>query len=210
MVDNGTVACVARTRIIDRASIIRVALQIADESGLHSVTLQAVAHRLGVTAMSLYGHIDNKAALLDGVVEELLAEFELPDQNLPWRERLSLIGRAARDSAHRHPDVFPLLLNRAAATPGAHRVRQAVYGALRDAGLADDHVDRAERLLTTMIVGFATSEVSGRFTQSQADVEADYVYLERLLTRMIAVETGESQDTESQRADAGPSEAPPA
>jgi AcrR family transcriptional regulator len=178
---------VARTRIIDRASIIRVALQIADESGLQSVTLQAVAKRLGVTAMSLYGHIDNKAALLDGVVEELLAEFALPDADLPWRERLSRIGRAARDSARRHPDVFPLLLNRAAATPGAHRVREAVHAALRDAGLTGDDVYRAERLLTTMIVGFATSEVSGRFTQSAADVEADYVYLERLLTRMIAI-----------------------
>ena len=96
-VGNGIVCYVGRSRIINRASIIRAALQIADETGLHSLTLAAVARRLGVTAMSLYGHIDNKAALLDGIVEELLAEFALPDEDLPWRERLSLIGRAARD-----------------------------------------------------------------------------------------------------------------
>jgi Tetracyclin repressor-like, C-terminal domain len=117
----------------------------------------------------------------------LLAEFELPDEQLPWRDRLAAIGRAARASAHRHPDVFPLLLQRSAATPGAHRVRRAVGSALADAGLPADEVDRAERLLTTVLVGFATSEVSGRFAQAAVDVDGDYAYLEELLEQLIGL-----------------------
>ncbi|MGW1993291.1 TetR/AcrR family transcriptional regulator [Embleya sp. NPDC001921] len=178
-----------RPRTIDRSAILRVSLELADEQGLQAVTLQAVARRLGVTAMSLYGHIANKAALLDGIVEELLSEFPLPDAELPWDERLARIGRAARDSARRHPDVFPLLLTRSAATPGAHRVRQAVFAALLDAGLSITEVNRAERLLSTMVVGFATSEVSGRFGQSAADIEADYAYLEETLRKLITSTT---------------------
>jgi AcrR family transcriptional regulator len=173
--------------MIDRAAIVRASLELAEERGLPAVTLTAVAQRLGVTPMSLYGHIESKAALLDHLVEALLAEFPLPDLELPWYERLSLIGRAARESAKRHPGVFPLLLTRSAATPGSHRVRQAVFSALLDAGLSVAEVNRVERLLTTMIVGFATSEVSGRFGQSEEDIEADYRYLEKMLTTFITL-----------------------
>jgi AcrR family transcriptional regulator len=173
--------------MIDRAAIVLASLELADELGLPAVTLNAVAQRLGVTPMSLYGHIESKAALLDHLVEALLAEFPLPDLELPWYERLALIGRAARASAKRHPGVFPLLLTRSAATPGSHRVRQAVFSALLDAGLSVAEVNRAERLLTTMIVGFATGEVSGRFGQSEEDIEADYAYLEKMLTMFVTL-----------------------
>jgi AcrR family transcriptional regulator len=185
---------VGRPPIIDRAAVVRASLELADEQGLPAVTLSAVARRLGVTPMSLYGHIENKAALLDHLVEALLAEFPLPDLALPWHERLALIGRAARASAKRHPGVFPLLLTRSAATAGSHRVRQAVFSALLEAGLSVAEVNRVERLLTTMIVGFATSEVSGRFGQSEEDIEADYVYLEKTLTTFITVAARQSGD----------------
>lgn len=183
--DSGKLSNMGRPRTINRSAILQAAIDLADEKGLQSVTLKAVAGRLGVTAMSLYGYIDNKAALLDGIVEKLLSEFPLPDADLPWHERLSQIGRAARASARRHPDVFPLLLTRSAGTPGSQRVRQEVFSALLDAGLSINDVNRAERLLTTTIVGFAISEVSGRFGQSAATIEADYVFLEEILRNLI-------------------------
>src|SRR5262245_54088213 len=134
---------------IDRTVILRASLDLADERGLAGVTMQAVADRLGVTPMALYRHIANKADLLDAVQESLLTEFALPDERLPWRERLAAVARAARESAKRHPDVFPLLLQRAANTPGGQRVRNAVSKALRDAGVPEDQVARSERLLST-------------------------------------------------------------
>src|SRR5574342_1381649 len=88
---------------IGRQVILRASLDLADERGLAAVTMQAVADRLGVTPMALYRHIKDKADLLDAVVESLLLEFVLPDPRLPWRERLSAVARAARESARRHP-----------------------------------------------------------------------------------------------------------
>jgi len=177
-----------RPQLIDRAKVLKASLELADEKGLQAVSIHEVARRLGVAPMTLYGHVENKSALLDGLVEELLSEFPLPDPGLPWNERLALIGQAARQSARRHPEVFPLLLSRSAATPGAHRVRQAVFSALLDAGLSVAQVGRAERLLTTLIVGFATSEASGRFRQSIEEIDEDYAYLEELVTRAITLE----------------------
>ena len=171
---------------IGRSVILRASLDVADERGLAAVTMQAVADRLGVTPMALYRHVAHKADLLDGVVESLLAEFQLPDPRLPWRRRLEAIARAARDSARRHPDVFPLLLQRRASTPIARQVPDAIYAALRDAGMREAELPRAERLLSTFVMGFAVSEVSGRFRARAADVEADFAYVQDLVFGFIA------------------------
>jgi AcrR family transcriptional regulator len=174
-----------RRALIDRSVILRASLDLADERGLAAVTMAAVADRLGVTPMALYRHIANKADLLDAIVESLLLEIKVPDARLPWRQRLAAVARAARDSARRHPDVFPLLLQRAANTPGGRRVRDAVCAALRDAGLPDDQVLRVERLLSTFVMGFAVSEASGRFATRAVEVEADFNYLQNLVFDFI-------------------------
>ena len=68
---------------ISRAAIVSASLTIADERGLSGLTMQAVAERLGVTPMALYRHVDDKADLLDSVVEALLTELPLPRAELP-------------------------------------------------------------------------------------------------------------------------------
>jgi AcrR family transcriptional regulator len=176
---------VGRRARIDRSVILRASLDLADERGLAAVTMLAVAERLGVTPMALYRHIANKADLLDAVVESLLLEIPLPDARLPWRQRLATVAQAARASARRHPDVFPLLLQRAANTPGGRRVREAVCAALRDAGVPEAQVLRVERLLSTFVMGFAVSEASGRFAGRSADVEADFTYVQDLIFDFI-------------------------
>jgi hypothetical protein len=112
-------------------------------------------------------------------------KIKVPDARLPWRQRLAAVARAARDSARRHPDVFPLLLQRAASTPGGRRVRDAICAALRDAGVPDDQVLRLERLLSTFVMGFAVSEASGRFATRAVEVEADFNYMQNLVFEFI-------------------------
>jgi AcrR family transcriptional regulator len=176
----------ARPAQIDRAAVLTASLAIADEHGLAAVTMAAVARRLDVTAMALYRHVANKADLLDGLVEGLLTEFALPDQDLSWDERLAAIGTAIRASARRHPDVFALLLSRPANTPAARGARDVVYDALRAAGLPADEVPRAERLISTMVLGFALSESSGRFAgRRDAEIDADYAVLEDVIRAFV-------------------------
>jgi AcrR family transcriptional regulator len=192
---------VGRRARIDRSVILRASLDVADERGLTAVTMQAVADRLGVTPMALYRHVAHKADLLDGLVESLLVEFQLPDPRLSWRDRLSEIARAARDSARRHPDVFPLLLQRRASTPAARRVPDAICGALRDAGMPEALVPRTERLLSTFVMGFAVGEASGRFRARAAEVDADFTYLQNLVFQLIdqAYEGGKTAHAQAGR-----------
>ncbi len=146
-----------------RQEILDTALALADAGGLSAVTMRAIAHRLGVTAMALYPHVKSKDDLLDGLVGRLLAEIALPDQALPWRDRLRAMAQQTRDVARRHPAVVPLLYTRPAITPDGLRVVDAIYAALLDAGVPPAQVARLERMISTLVLGYAVSEVGGRF-----------------------------------------------
>lgn len=177
---------VGRPAQIDRAAVISASLAIADERGLGAVTMAAVADRLGVTPMALYRHVTNKADLLDGVVESLLTEFELPSPDLPWRERLSATVRSVRTVAKRHPDVFALLLELPANTAVARNMREGMHVWLREVGVAEEWVASAERLLTTLIFGYAVSEATGRFRgHSKAELDRDYACIEAVVERFL-------------------------
>ena len=146
-----------------RQEILDAALALADEDGLDAVSMRAVAQRVGVTAMALYPHFSSKDALLDGLVGRILADLALPDPAGPWPERLSGLAHAVRELARRHPAVVPLLFSRPAVTPDAVRVVDAIYQALLDAGVPPGQVARLERMLSTFVLGYAVSEVGGRF-----------------------------------------------
>jgi AcrR family transcriptional regulator len=159
---------------------------MADEQGIGALTMAGLAERLGVTGMALYRHVANKADLLDGVVELLLAEFSLPPPEIPWQERLASLAANIRLSARRHPDVFPLLLQRPATTVEARRARDAVCVALVEAGVPGDRATQLERLVSTAILGFVISEVAGRFrNHARKQLDDDFEMLQSLLARLV-------------------------
>jgi AcrR family transcriptional regulator len=153
-----------------RQQILDAGLAIADAQGLDAVSMRAVAERAGVTAMALYPHVGNKADLLDGMVGSLLTELlphATPEQD--WRQRLRSLARAGRKLAHQHPWGVTLLFSRPSVTPEAARVVDLFYTLLLDAGVPPAEVPRLERLVSTLILGFAASEVGGRFGPGDVD-----------------------------------------
>jgi AcrR family transcriptional regulator len=157
-----------------RREILLAALAIADEDGLSAVSMRSVAERVGVSAMALYPHVGSKEALLDGLVDVLLAELPSalvgqPDD--PWT-KLTALAHALRALARRHPSAFALLLARPSVTPDAVRSTDTVYQALLDVGVPAAQVPRIERLLSTFVLGFAASEVNGRFSSGTLNPRA--------------------------------------
>jgi AcrR family transcriptional regulator len=175
----------ARPRQIDRTAVLQASLEIADNDGLEAVTMNSVAQRLGVTPMALYRHVENKRDLLDGVVESLLDEIPTPPAALAPDEQLRAMGDALRKIARRHPAVFPLLLQLPATTTRSRERRDRVQQVLREAGINDP--ERAERIISTVVLGFAVSEVSGRFaSHSRTTLDGDYEMLEVFISAGLA------------------------
>jgi AcrR family transcriptional regulator len=175
-----------RPQKISQSSIVAASIKIADDHGLAGLTMKAVAELLGVTPMALYRHVNDKADLLDLVVEALLTETVLPETNPSWEELLRDMGQAARKVARHHPSIFPLLLQRPVTTPESKRVRHAIVASLMNAGLDRDDSQRVERLVSTAVLGFAASEAGGRFkNHSRKVIDADFACLIQQISRAI-------------------------
>ncbi len=180
-----------RPRLIDRAAVLDAALAVADDGGVDAVTMAAVGERLGVSAMALYRHVADKADLLDGLVERLLAEIPLPEADLAPAERLAGLGLGVRATALRHPHVFPLLLARPATTDAARTRRDLVLALLRDLGVRDDEVARVERLVSTMVLAYASSEATGRFARHSPEVvDGDWAALGEVVRATVVAHGG--------------------
>ena len=156
-----------------RAEILDIAVALADERGLAAVSMRAIAERVGVTPMALYPYIGNKTALLDAMLGHLLGQPQ-PARPGPgatsgaggggtWPEQLAAIARSARAVVTAHPWAAELVFARPAVTPDSVRSVDLVYTALLEAGVPASEVPRLERMLSTVVIGFAASEAGGRF-----------------------------------------------
>jgi TetR/AcrR family transcriptional regulator, tetracycline repressor protein len=151
-------------RPLDRETILAAALALVDRDGLGALNMRALASELGVGTMSLYHHVPSKEALLDGLVEVLLADIELPDPaSGTWDERASRMARSLRAVAMSHPNCIPLLVTRPFATEGSLGPCEAAFGVLAEAGLAPEHALVAFRTIVAYVLGFVTMEASGFF-----------------------------------------------
>ncbi|MDP1818320.1 MAG: TetR/AcrR family transcriptional regulator C-terminal domain-containing protein [Acidimicrobiales bacterium] len=151
-------------RSLDRESILAAAVALVDRDGLGALTMRALASALGAATMSLYDHVPNKEALLDGVVETVMAELEVPAcDSGPWEERASRIARSLRAVAKRHPKCIPLLVARPFATGRSLGPCEAAFGSLTEAGLDREHALIAFRTILAYVLGFLTTESAGFF-----------------------------------------------
>lgn len=152
-----------------RAEILDAAIALADAEGLAALTLRAVAQRVGVTAMALYGYFPDKDSLLDAMADRVIGDyFPGPLSALPgWRDRLLAGAELARVMAREHPSVIQYAFTKPAETPRAMRVVEFTYQALLDAGVPHAEIPRLERFVTTFVFGWALSEASGRFAASR-------------------------------------------
>jgi AcrR family transcriptional regulator len=147
------------------AEILDAAIALADAEGLAAVTLRAVAQRVGVTAMALYGYFPDKDSLLDAMADRVIGEaFPGPHLALAgWRDRLLAAAELARVVAREHPSVIQYAFTKPAETPYTMRVVEFTYQALLDAGVPHAEVPRLERFVSTFVMGWSLSEASGRF-----------------------------------------------
>jgi AcrR family transcriptional regulator len=148
--------------------VLEAALRLVDAEGLEALTMRRLGRELGVEAMSLYRHVPSKEALLDGIVELIVLEIEVPTAGEGrWQDSLRHVVRSYRRAAHAHPHAFPLVTTRPLNTPEALRRLDANFELLRQAGFDEQTAIVAFRTLAGYTRGFALEEVTGRALGAQ-------------------------------------------
>jgi len=145
---------------LSRARVLRGAHAVADAEGVGSLTMRSLAEHLGVKPMALYHHVANKSEIVDGIVDLVFSEIELPAAGGEWRAEMERRARSAREVLGRHPWAIALLQSRTHPGPATLRHHNAVIGALRGAGFSVVMTAHAFALLDSYIFGFALSEAS--------------------------------------------------
>ena len=145
---------------LSRDRVLRAAVALADQSGISSLSMRKLGEALGVEAMSLYNHVPSKADLLDGLVDLVFSEIELPSDADGWRTAMRERAIAIRAALSRHRWAIGLMESRRSPGPATLRHHDAVLGCLRQAGFSIGLSAHAYSLLDSYIYGFALQEAS--------------------------------------------------
>ena len=153
-------------RMVRRASpltlraVLQAAVDLADHEGVSGLSMRKLAERLGVEAMSLYHHVANKGAILDGMVNTAFGEIDLPTAETDWRDAMRSRAVSARAVLLRHPWAIGLMDSRRNPGPATLRHHDAVIGSLRRGGFSIEGAATAFSLIDSYLYGFVLQELN--------------------------------------------------
>ena len=177
---------------LTREAVVHAAVALADMWGVESLTIRKLAHELGAAPMALYRHIANKDELLDGMVDVVFGEIEVPTDAENWKRVLRQRGISARKALLRHPWAIGLMESRLSPGSASLKHHNAVLGTLRDAGFSFKAAVHAYSVLDSYMYGFALQEKSLPFETPEESAEVakatvgsyagEYPYLAEVVT----------------------------
>jgi AcrR family transcriptional regulator len=153
---------------LSRQRILQAALELADESGIESVTMRKLGQVLGFEAMSLYNHVANKDDLLDGILDVVLAEGQPPAPEGDWDAAVRASAISVHAALRRHSWSAALLMT-GRIRPTRLRYMDSLLGRLRGAGFSAEATYAVYHVLDGHIFGFALWEAG--YTLQAEDAE---------------------------------------
>jgi AcrR family transcriptional regulator len=133
--------------------------------------MRKLARELGVEAMSLYNHVENKEDILHGIVDLVADQFEPPGGGGDWAASIRASAISAHEALRQHPWACDLMMSPRLTRISVARLRymDALLRALREAGFSRDVVYTAYHALDAHIFGFSLWE-AGHAMPATADL----------------------------------------
>ncbi len=156
---------------LTRERVLAAALELADVGGLEALSMRKLGQALGVEAMALYYHFANKERVLDGIVDLVYSEIELPVTGIGWKAAMRRRAISVRDVLLRHRWAIDLMESRTNPGPATLRHHDAVIGSLRAGGFDMAATATAYSLLDSYIYGFALTKLNLPFADTSDIVE---------------------------------------
>ncbi|MGI8828784.1 MAG: TetR/AcrR family transcriptional regulator [Candidatus Limnocylindria bacterium] len=161
-----------RSRVpVSRDRILNAAIALADEGGIESLTMRRIGQALGVEAMALYRHVTNKYDIVDGMVDVVFSEIDLPAPETNWKTAMRERAISVREALSRHRWAVGLMESRRNPGPANLRHHDTVIGTLRAAGFDMATAAHVYPLLDSYIYGFAMTQMNLPFESSEEVAE---------------------------------------
>ncbi len=167
---------------LNRARVLQGAMAVADAGGLDALTIRSLAQHLGVKPMSVYYYVANKDEILDGIVDLVFSEIELPASGGDWRAEMRSRADSARQALRAHPWAIGLMESRTSPGPATLRHHDAVIATLRGAGFSLALTAHAYALLDSYVYGFALQEAGLPFEGADTVADVAEPIMERFTT----------------------------
>jgi AcrR family transcriptional regulator len=146
--------------VLTRARVVRAAVELIEREGVDGLSMRAVAAELGVAVMSLYNHVPNKTALLEGVAEYVVAGMDLPDDpGEDWKLRARTLIRAFRKTARDNPRSMTVVLTHKIDTSIGLRPAERALAIAESAGFDGETSVRIMRAMLAYALGAQMREV---------------------------------------------------
>jgi AcrR family transcriptional regulator len=163
---------------LSRDRVLRAAIAHADAGGFEALSMRKLAEELDVAPMALYRHVANKDDLIDGMVDIVFGEVDLPKAGPDWRTAMRQRAISLRDILARHRWAIGLMESRVHPGPANLRHHDAVLGSLRAGGFDIVMAAHAYSLLDGYIYGFALTRMNLPFDGPQEVAEVSQGMLE--------------------------------
>src|SRR5438094_2695862 len=155
---------------LNRERVLEAGVALADREGIEALSMRRLGQEVGVEAMSLYNHVRNKDEILNGMVDIVFSEIDLPAAGEDWPTAMRRRAISARHALKRHPWAIGLMESRAQPGPATLRHHDSVLRNLREAGFSIEMAAHAYSLLDSYIYGFTLNELTLPFDNSPQKV----------------------------------------
>ena len=156
---------------LSRERVLDAAIKLADQGGLESLSMRKLGQELGVEAMAVYYHFANKDEVIDGIVDIVFSQIDLPASGADWKSAMRQRAVSLRDVLLRHRWAIGLMESRRKPGPANLRHHDVVIGSLRSAGLDMPTIAHAYSLVDSYIYGFALFAMNLPFDPSEEVAE---------------------------------------
>jgi AcrR family transcriptional regulator len=143
---------------LNRERVLEGAVAVADAGGIDGLTIRSLSKHLGVKPMSVYYYVANKDEILDGIVDLVFSQIDLPTPGGDWRAEITRRADSARQVLRTHPWAIGLMESRTSPGPATLRHHDAVIATLRAGGFSPALTAHAYALLDSYTYGFALQE----------------------------------------------------
>jgi hypothetical protein len=182
--------------VLTKDLVIQAAIRLADAGGLEALSMRKLGRELGVEAMALYYHFSNKSQLIDGMIDCIHGDINVPQIEVNWKEFTRSRAESAFEVLVLHPWAAPIM--EAGVNPGPSTLRDSdnCMKCFRKAGFSIPMTVHAVTVLNIYIYGAAESYARLNFSSSQEAAEfsetiqeqfpiEEYPYLGEIITQYM-------------------------